>query len=82
MEFGTDSKRVSVQPWTLELTLRVEVNQPRKLLYTLKIGMIAPRSLLVRFKLAQDKGLVSWQTISNAIILYESTPADCSFNVV
>ena len=47
-----------------------------------EIGKIAQRSLLVRLKLAQDKELVSWQTISNAIILYESTPADCSFNVV
>ena len=27
-------------------------------------------------------GLVSWQTMSNAIILYQSTPADCSFKVV
>ena len=44
--------------------------------------MIAQRSLWVRLKLAQDKGLVSWQSISIAIILYESTPADCSFKVV
>ena len=48
------------------LTPRVEANQPRKLLYTFKIGKVARRSLSVRLKLAQDKGLVSWQTMSNA----------------
>ena len=64
------------------LILRVEVNQPRKLFYTLKLGRSNKRSLWVRLKLAQDKVLVSWLTISNTIILYESTPADCSFKVI
>ena len=58
-----------------------QINQENFFLQ-IKIGKIARRSLSVRLKLAQDKGLVSWQTISNAIILHESTPADYSFKVI
>ena len=43
---------------------------------------LAQRSLLVRSKTRAGQGLRIWQTISNAIILYESSPADCVVKVV
>ena len=64
------------------LTPRVEVKSTTKTSLRIQIGKVAQRCLLVRLKLAQDKALVSWQTISNAITLYESTSADRSFKVV
>ena len=33
-------------------------------------------------KTVQNQGLVFWQTITNAIMLYESMPADCLVKVV
>ena len=64
------------------LTPRVEEGKPKMLLYTLlwRRAHNAVRWLVP--KLAQDKRLIFWQSMSNAINLYESVPADCLVKVV
>ena len=57
-------------------------DQPRmahtaKIRHGIKTQFIGPG-----FNIARDKGLVFWQTLSNAIILIDSMPADCLVKVV
>ena len=64
------------------LTPRYELNGPRKIAYTLKWGRMHNAIFWSDLRLAQNSGLDSWQTINNAITLYESMPANCLVKVV
>ena len=58
-------------------THRVEEGKPSMLPKTLRWRSLHSPACWFVLKPVQDKGLVFWQTISKACVLYETMPADC-----
>ena len=58
-------------------THRVEEGKPSTLPYKLRWRSLHNATCWFVLKPVQDKGLVFWQTISNACILHETMLADC-----
>ena len=60
----------------------IRTERTRKIAYTLKWGRMHNAIFWSDLRLAQNSGLDSWQTINNAITLYDYLPANCLVKVV
>ena len=84
--FGRDDKTcfcTAVDPTNVSmLRPRYLPNEPWNVPYELRWRRIHNAVFGIDLKSAKNKGLVFWQTITNAIILYDSMPAGCVVRVV